>query len=62
MGAEKNFNESPVDKDNHAIDAFLYLIQALEQKKSYRPEEIANRRSLQALTVKRNNIGVINCG
>lgn len=62
MGAEKNLNETPVDKDNHAIDALLYLIQALESKRSIRPEELADRKSLRAMTMRRQNLGVINYG
>lgn len=62
MGAEKNLREEPVDKDNHAIDALLYLVQALENGRSIRPEEIADRKSLKALTTRYNNKGAINYG
>lgn len=62
MGAEKNYNESPIDKDNHAIDALLYVIQALETRRSVRPEDIANRKSLKSFTIKYNNTGAINYG
>lgn len=62
LGAEKNFNESPIDKDNHAIDAMLYLVAELESRKSVSAEEIANRKSIRNITVTRQNQGIINYG
>jgi PBSX family phage terminase large subunit len=62
IGADKNFDETPVDKDNHAIDALLYLTQALELRKSIRPEDIANRKSLKAMTIRVNNSEAKNYG
>ena len=48
---EKNMPEQPVDKDNHYIDALLYLIASLEELKSINPEEIAFRGSLAGKTM-----------
>ena len=62
MGADKNLDEVPVDKDNHAIDALLYLTQAILNRKSISEFEKAERRSLRAKTVKRQNIGILNFG
>lgn len=62
MGAERNLDETPVDKDNHAIDALLYLTQAILNRRSVSEFEKAERKSLKVKTVKRENIGIINYG
>lgn len=62
MGAEHNLDETPVDKDNHAIDALLYLTQAILNRRTVSEWEKKERRSLAARTVKRENVGVINYG
>ena len=62
MGAESNLDETPVDKDNHAIDALLYLTQAILNRRSVSEFEKAERKSLKVKTVKRENIGIINYG
>ena len=62
MGADKNLDETPVDKDNHAIDALLYLTQAILTRKSVSEWDKQERRSLAAKTRKRENVGIINYG
>ena len=62
MGAEKNLDETPIDKDNHAIDALLYLIQAILTRKTVSDYEKAERRSLAAKTKKRTGTGLVNYG
>lgn len=47
LGSEKNHPETPVDKDNHYIDALLYLIASLEQLRSIDPKEEEYKRSLE---------------
>ena len=62
LASEHNLDETPVDKDNHAIDALLYLIQAILTRKSISEFDKAERVSLRAKTIKRQNKGVINFG
>lgn len=62
IGADKNLDETPIDKDNHAIDALLYLTQAILTRRSVSEFEKAERKSLRAKTVKRENRGIINYG
>ena len=62
MGADKNLDETPIDKDNHAIDAMLYLTQALLTRRSVSEWDKAERKSLRAKTMRRENVGVINYG
>jgi hypothetical protein len=62
MGAERNLDESPIDKDNHAIDAMLYLTQAILTRKSVSEFDKAERKSLKAKTVRRENKGILNYG
>lgn len=62
MGAEKNLDETPIDKDNHAIDALLYLIQAILTRKTVSEYEKAERKSLAAKTKKRTGTGLVNYG
>ena len=62
MGADKNLDETPVDKDNHAIDALLYLTQAILNRKSVSDWEKAERKSLKVRTIKRENKGILNYG
>ena len=62
IGAESNLDETPVDKDNHAIDALLYLTQAILNRRSVSEFERAERKSLRAKTFKRENVGLINYG
>jgi phage terminase large subunit len=38
LGESKNLNETPQDKDNHAIDAMLYLIEFLDDLRSRDPK------------------------
>ena len=62
IGSESNLDETPVDKDNHAIDAMLYLTQAILTRKSISEYEKAERKSLKTKNTKRQNVGVINYG
>lgn len=62
MGAEKNYDETPVDKDNHAIDALLYLTQAILSRKTVSDWDKAERRSLAAKTMRREKKGLMNYG
>ena len=62
MGADKNLDETPIDKDNHAIDAMLYLTQALLNRRAVSEWDKAERKSLRAKTMRRENVGVINYG
>ena len=62
MGAERNLDETPIDKDNHAIDAMLYLTQAILNRRSVSEFEKAERKSLRVKTFKRENRGIINYG
>ena len=62
MASERNLDETPVDKDNHAIDAMLYLTQAILNRKSVSDWDKAERRSLKARTMRRENKGIINYG
>lgn len=62
MASERNLDETPVDKDNHAIDAMLYLTQAILNRKSVSDWDKAEKRSLRARTMRRENIGIINYG
>ena len=62
MGADKNLDETPIDKDNHAIDALLYLVQAILNRRSVSEFEKAERKSLKAKTIRRENRGIINYG
>ena len=62
MGSEKNYDETPVDKDNHAIDALLYLTQAIISRRSVSEWERKEQRSLAAMTVKRTKDKVWNYG
>ncbi len=62
LGAEKNLDETPVDKDNHAIDALLYLIEKLIGRAVVTEFEKAERHSLRAATVKHNRGALYNYG
>ena len=62
MGSDTNLDETPVDKDNHAIDALLYLVQAILSRKSISDFDKAERKSLKARTVRRENRGILNYG
>lgn len=63
MGSEKNYDEEPIDKDNHAIDALLYLTQAILNRKSISEWEHKERKSLAAHTHRRGiNKGLVNYG
>ena len=62
MASERNLDETPVDKDNHAIDAMLYLTQAILTRKSVSEYDKAEKRSLKARTMRRENIGILNYG
>lgn len=57
LGAEKNLEETPVDKDNHAIDALLYLTEKLISRSATSEWEKKERKSLRAYTVKRGDRG-----
>jgi PBSX family phage terminase large subunit len=62
IGEQKNHPETPIQKDNHYIDALLYLIASIEQLKSVSPEERMYKRSLmyniQKKSVARNIEGL----
>lgn len=62
MGAESNLDETPIDKDNHAIDALLYLTQAILNRKSISEWDKKERKSLAAKTFRRGSVGIINYG
>lgn len=62
IGAERNFNESPIDKDNHAIDAMLYLIAEMENRRSVTEYEKMNKKSIHSLTVARSFEGISHYG
>lgn len=62
MGADRNLDETPVDKDNHAIDALLYLTQAILTRRSVSDFEKAERKSLRAKTIKREKVNILNFG
>ena len=62
MGDDRNLDETPVDKDNHAIDAMLYLTQAILNRRSVSEWDKAERKSLRARTMRRGNVGIINYG
>lgn len=62
MGSERNLDETPIDKDNHAIDAMLYLTQAILNRNSVSEWEKKERKSLASYTKKRTNIGILNYG
>jgi len=50
LGEQKNFSETPVQKDNHYIDALLYLSSSLEELKTPNPEDIKFKGSLKYRT------------
>ena len=62
MGAEKNLDEVPVDKDNHGIDAMLYLTQAILTRRSISEVEKKERKSLRVRTFKRERENILNYG
>lgn len=47
LGDIKNNPETPVDKDNHAIDALLYVISYIEREKAIDPNIEVFKKSLQ---------------
>lgn len=47
LGEEKNLDETPVDKDNHGIDAMLYLVNGLSQMTSVSKEEYDERKTIR---------------
>lgn len=55
LGEEKNNPEKPIDKDNHYIDALLYLIAYLEGKCTQHPDEEKFRKSLAYQTIINND-------
>lgn len=57
LGEEKNIPEEAIEKDNHAIDALLYLAASLEELKSISPKSIAHKNSLEYHTVRRQKRG-----
>lgn len=62
IGTDANFSETPVDKDNHLIDALLYAVAYMELQKSVDPLSIAESKSIKALTVKLPTISVNDIG
>lgn len=52
IGDERNLLETPVDKDNHYIDALLYLVASLEELRSIHPDKFIPENSLLALVRK----------
>ena len=50
LGQEKNQPEETVDKNNHYIDALLYLIASLEELKSHDPKLLREKDTLKAKT------------
>ena len=50
LGQEKNQPEETVDKNNHYIDALLYLIASLEELKSHDPKLLQEKDTLKAKT------------
>lgn len=46
LGDNKNLPEEPVDKDNHFIDAMMYLVANIERSKVESPEAKAYKQSL----------------
>jgi len=55
LGDNKNNPEQTVDKDNHYIDALLYLIASLEELKTTNPLDIAYKKSLKYLNMQSND-------
>lgn len=47
IGSDKNLPEQTVDKDNHWIDAMLYLVASLEELKVESPEQKEYKKSLE---------------
>ena len=62
MGADRNLDETPVDKDNHAIDALLYLTQAILNRRSISEFEKSERKSLKTRTMQRTRVNLVNYG
>lgn len=61
LGEEKNHPEQTVNKDNHLIDAMLYMIADIEELKTVRPEIEKYKQSMLYKTIQqRNAIGVEN--
>lgn len=59
----KTYKEQTVDKDNHAIDALLYLVADLEELKSYDIEEAKqSKQTLEYMTKQVNEKKWINYG
>jgi hypothetical protein len=55
LGADKNMPEEPVDKDNHACDAFDYLIAELFDRVSIDEQAIkASKQSIAYLNTTSN--------
>jgi phage terminase large subunit len=53
LGENKNRPEEPVDKDNHYIDAMLYLIASIEELKTPDPRHEEYKRSLEWANIQR---------
>jgi len=54
LGEEKNRPEQPVDKDNHLIDAMLYMIADIEEIKTVRPEIAEFKKSIAYAAYQKN--------
>jgi hypothetical protein len=54
LGEDKNHQETPVDKDNHFIDAMLYLISDLEGRETESPQKREYLQSLEFKTIQSN--------
>jgi PBSX family phage terminase large subunit len=55
VGKESNLPEETIDKDNHYIDALLYLIASLEELKIESPEQKAFKQTMQYAIIKKSN-------
>lgn len=54
LGQEKNAEEKPVDKDNHAIDAMCYLVSYVEGTKTQNPKGEEHKRTIEYATVRQD--------
>lgn len=52
LGSDKEIPDEPIQKDNHAIDAALYITANLEHLNVVTPEQIEHKRSLEYINVR----------
>jgi PBSX family phage terminase large subunit len=62
LGNDLNGKETPIDANNHYIDALKYLIKWLEGVKSFRPEDIAEKKSFATLVRSRPKRNILELG